>query len=166
AREAAALGGSAAAAGDATLAKEAAAAPFDGGAISPNVVSPDGRSVVRSGVRLKKPTDRPAVKAADIPTPGADREPRSRKLSGDLVLGGAAALGGLQGWFSAGLVGAGAGALLGLGAAWLFQKKDYGGAFGATAGGIVGAALGGPLGGVVGAVLGGLLGHVLGRLFL
>ena len=78
-------------------------------------------------------------------------------------MAGSAALGALQGWFSAGLLGAAAGAGLGLAAAWLFHKKDYGGAFGITAGAIIGTAFGGPIGGLIGAVVGGILGHFLGK---
>lgn len=101
----------------------------------------------------------------DAPPPPAKDEPRS-KLSGGLMMAGAAALGGLQGYLSAGLIGAAAGAGVGLAAAWLFKKKDYGGAFGMTAGAIIGTAFGGPIGGLIGAVVGGIVGHFLGKLFL
>ena len=100
------------------------------------------------------------------PPPAGGTEPGGSKLSSGIMMAGAALLGGMQGWFSAGLLGAAAGAGLGLAAAWLFNKKDYGGAFGVTAGAIIGTALGGPIGGVIGAVVGGLVGHFLGKLFL
>lgn len=117
---------------------------------------------------LTKPTPRATVDPdKDAPPAPKDKKDRAKgDLSTGLMLGGAAALGGLQGFMATGIVGAFAGAGLGLAAAWLFHKKDYGGAFGVTAGAIVGTALGGPIGGLIGAVAGGLLGHFLGKLFL
>ena len=145
-------------------ARDAAGAAFEGGAPGGDAVGADDRTV-KKGIPLK-----PALSVAhagkDAPPPPAEEKPRAGKLSSGLMLGGAALLGGLQGWFAAGLVGAAAGAVLGLGAAWLFHKGDYGGAFGVTAGAIIGTALAGPLGGVVGAVVGGVVGHFLGKLFL
>ncbi|UPT74381.1 MAG: hypothetical protein M0D55_01130 [Elusimicrobiota bacterium] len=103
--------------------------------------------------------------APEPPVAGGDKK-KGSNLSTGLLLGGSAALGGLQGWFAAGALGAVAGAGLGLAAAWLFHKKDYGGAFGVTAGAIIGTALAGPVGGLIGAVVGGVIGHFLGKLFL
>ncbi|PIR15425.1 MAG: hypothetical protein COV48_14430 [Elusimicrobia bacterium CG11_big_fil_rev_8_21_14_0_20_64_6] len=51
-------------------------------------------------------------------------------------------------------------------AAWLFHKREYGAAFGVTAGAVIGTALGGPVGALIGAVAGGVIGHSLGKLFL
>jgi hypothetical protein len=107
----------------------------------------------------------PEERRVEPPMP-VEKKEKSGKLATGLMMGGAAVLGGLQGWLSAGLVGAAAGAGLGLAAAWLFHKKDYGGAFGVTAGAIIGTAFGGPIGGLVGAVVGGVIGHFLGKLFL
>lgn len=153
----------AAAAGDAQ-AKDASAAAFDGGAPSGDEVAADGRSI-KKGIPL-----RPALAAArpgkDSPPPPAKEKGAASGVSTGLILGGAAALGGLQGWFAAGAVGLAAGAALGLGAAWLFHKGDYGGAFGVTAGAIIGTAFGGPIGGLIGAAVGGVVGHFLGKLFL
>ncbi|MBI2385928.1 MAG: hypothetical protein HYV14_07930 [Elusimicrobia bacterium] len=147
--------------GDAA-AREAAGRSFDGNPASETVVA--GRDA-NGSPRLAKaaPIERPAKK--EPPPAGKDANGGSKLTSG-LVMGGAALLGGLQGWFSAGLLGAAAGAGLGLAAAWLFHKKDYGGAFGVTAGAIIGTAFGGPIGGLIGAVVGGVIGHFLGKLFL
>lgn len=86
-------------------------------------------------------------------------------VSTGLVLAGGAALGALQGFLSAGLIGAAAGGVLGFGAAWLYSKGHPAAAFGSTAGGIIGSAIGGPLGGLVGAVVGAGLGYLIGGLF-
>lgn len=163
ARDAAVLSAAGAAAADDTAAKERASYPFDAGAESDTVV--DGRG-----------TKRPAVKLPSMPAPGATPtkvEPPpavERKSEGwlppKLQLGAGAVLGGLQGFFTAGLFGALAGAGMGLAAALLFHQKDYGASFGVTAGAIIGSALGGPIGGIIGAVVGGLIGHFLGKLFL
>jgi hypothetical protein len=160
--DAALLSGSAQQAPDETGAREAAARPFDGGnAADRTVVAP---GVTRGAAPLAKPAA--AGREAKVePPPGVETKPEGGKLTTGLMLGGAALLGGLQGWFSAGLLGAAAGAGLGLAAAWLFHKKDYGGAFGVTAGAIIGTAFGGPIGGLIGAVVGGVIGHFLGKLF-
>jgi len=81
------------------------------------------------------------------------------------IYGGAAVLGGLQGFFTGGPLGALAGAAMGVAGAHFYKKGDYGTAFGMMGGAIVGTALGGPIGGIIGAVVGGLLGHFLGKLF-
>lgn len=162
--DAAAMSQSAAGAGDLGQAKDGAAAAMDGNAASDSAVADDGTRRVKKGLRLSK-AENLKVAGKDAPPPPSKDEPQS-KLSTGLMLGGAAALGGLQGFLAAGLVGAAAGIGVGLGAAWLFHKKDYGGAFGMTAGAIIGTAFGGPIGGLVGAVVGGIVGHFLGKLFL
>lgn len=163
ARDASLLSNGAVESGDLTGAREGAAIPFDGGV-------PSDQTVVAPGVTRKaKPLAKSAAGTRELrtePPPGVEKKPDGGKLSSGLVMGGAALLGGLQGWFSAGLIGAAAGAGLGLAAAWLFHKKDYGGAFGVTAGAIIGTAFGGPIGGLIGAVVGGVIGHFLGKLFL
>ncbi|MDX6768871.1 MAG: hypothetical protein SF051_05015, partial [Elusimicrobiota bacterium] len=105
------------------------------------------------------PRDRPEAP----PEPAG--APASGRLSTGLVLAGGGALGALQGFLSAGLIGAAAGGLLGVGAAWLYTKGHPAAAFGATAGGIIGTALGGPIGGLIGAVVGAGVGFLLGKLF-
>lgn len=165
ARDAAVLSQAAVQASDPAQAKDAAAAAFEGRIPEENAVSDDGRRVVKKGIPLSKPGAFAAFSKSAPPAPGADR-PSEKKLTTGLVMGGAAVLGGLQGFLTAGLLGAAAGAALGLAAAWLFHKRDYGGAFGVTAGAVIGTALGGPLGAVVGAAIGGLIGHFLGKLFL
>ncbi|MFI5346926.1 MAG: hypothetical protein ACHQ51_11185 [Elusimicrobiota bacterium] len=163
--DAAALSQSAADAPDLGQAKDGAAAAIDGSAPNGDAVADDGTRAVKKRLPLGKPMNLTAAGKVSPPAPGAQKEEGS-KLGTGLMLGGAAALGGLQGWFTSGLVGAAAGVGLGLAAAWLFHKKDYGGAFGVTAGAIIGTAIAGPLGGLVGAVVGGLVGHFLGKLFL
>ncbi|MFH2205121.1 MAG: hypothetical protein ABIJ96_18580 [Elusimicrobiota bacterium] len=79
--------------------------------------------------------------------------------------GGAALLGGLQGFFTGGPLGALAGAGMALAGAHFYKKGDYGASFGIVGGAIIGTALGGPIGGLIGAVVGGLLGHFIGGLF-
>ena len=148
--------------GDDAAAREAAGRSFDGNPASETVVAGRDRS---GAARLAKATP-PERTAKKEPPPAGEKEPGGSKLSSGLMMGGAALLGGLQGWFSAGLLGAAAGAGLGLAAAWLFHKKDYGAAFGVTAGAVIGTALGGPIGGLIGAVVGGAIGHLLGKLFL
>ncbi len=148
--------------GDDASVRDGAGRSFDGNAAS--VTSVVGRDS-RGGARLAKAAPAERRAATEPPATGGKHE-GGGKLGTGLMLGGAAALGGLQGWFAAGLVGAAAGAGLGLAAAWLFHKKDYGGAFGVTAGAIIGTAFGGPIGGLVGAVVGGIIGHFLGKLFL
>jgi len=162
--DAAALSQAAAGAETPAQAKDAAAAALDGGPTHGDAVADDGTRRIKKGIPLSKPTNL-TVAGKDAPPPPSKDEPHSRLTAG-LTMAGAALLGGMQGWFSAGLLGAAAGAGLGLAAAWLFHKKDYGGAFGVTAGAIIGTALGGPIGGLIGAVVGGLVGHFLGKLFL
>lgn len=148
--------------GDDASVRERAARPFDGSPESETVVA--GRDRTGAAVLARSsPAERAPKKE---PPPIGEKGARSSKLSTGLMMGGAALLGGMQGWFSAGLLGAAAGAGLGLAAAWLFHKKDYGGAFGVTAGAIIGTAFGGPIGGLIGAVVGGVIGHFLGKLFL
>ncbi|MCR4294221.1 MAG: hypothetical protein NUW21_01705 [Elusimicrobia bacterium] len=147
--------------GDDASVRERAARPFDGSPESQTVVA--GRNRTGTAVLARSsPAERAPRKE---PPPIGGKDAGSSRLSSGLMMGGAALLGGLQGWFSAGLLGAAAGAGLGLAAAWLFHKKDYGGAFGVTAGAIVGTALGGPIGGLIGAVVGGVIGHFLGKIF-
>jgi hypothetical protein len=88
-----------------------------------------------------------------------------KKIPTWAIYGGAAVLGGLQGFFTGGPLGALAGAAMGVAGAYFYKKGDYGTAFGMMGGAIVGTALGGPIGGIIGAVVGGLLGHFLGELF-
>lgn len=162
--DAADLSESASLTGDASASREAAARPFDANRAEDNTVVAPG--VTRKSVRLTKPGPDARRDKTVVPNPVEKKDDGGSKLTSGLVMGGAAALGGLQGWFSAGLLGAAAGAGLGLAAAWLFHKKDYGGAFGVTAGAIIGTAFGGPIGGLIGAVVGGIVGHFLGKLFL
>lgn len=160
AADAAVLSQGAAGTGDETTTREAAARPFDGSRVEDNTVVAPG--ITRRAVSLAKPA--PGSTQAKVKPPlGVET---SSKRTSSIVMGGAAILGGLQGWFAAGLLGAVAGAGLGLAAAWLFHKGDYGGAFGITAGAIIGTAFGGPIGGLIGAMVGGLLGHFLDKLFL
>lgn len=160
--DAAVLSAGAVQAGDETGAREAAARPFDGAAAEDRTVVAPG--VTRGAARLARPT--PGSFSAKVEPPlGVEKKAEGGKLATGLMLGGAALLGGLQGWFSAGLLGAAAGAGLGLAAAWLFHKKDYGASFGVTAGAIIGTAFGGPIGGLIGAAVGGVIGHFLGKLF-
>lgn len=164
-QDAAAMSQAAAGASDRAQAKDGASAAMDGNAPGDSAVADDGTRRVRKGIPLSKPVSL-TVAGKDAPPPPSKDEPKASKLSTGLMLGGAAALGGLQGFLSAGLVGAAAGVGVGLAAAWLFHKKDYGAAFGMTAGAIVGTFLGGPIGGLIGAAVGGLVGHFLGKLFL
>ncbi len=163
ASDAAVFSQGAAAAEDDAAAREAAAQSFDGNPAEENTVVAPGQT--RKAVRLAKPS-RASLEAKAEPPLGVEKHPTGNKLTTGLVLGGAAVIGGLQGWFAAGLLGAVAGAGLGVAAAWLFHKGDYGGAFGVTAGAIIGSAFGGPIGGLIGAVVAGVLGHFLGKLFL
>lgn len=163
--DAAALSQAAAGASDPAQAKDAASAAMDGGAPNDSAVADDGTRRIRRGIPLSRPASL-TVAGKDSPPPPSTKDEGRGKLASGLMMAGAALLGGLQGWFSAGIVGAAAGAGLGLAAAWLFHKKDYGGAFGVTAGAIIGTAFGGPIGGVIGAVVGGIVGHFLGKLFL
>lgn len=146
--------------GDDAAARDSAGRSFDGNPASETVVVGRDRT---GAARLAKAA--PIERSARKEPPPAGESPTGGKLTPGLVMGGAALLGGMQGWFSAGLLGAAAGAGLGLAAAWLFHKKDYGGAFGVTAGAIIGTAFGGPIGGLIGAVVGGVVGHFLGKLF-
>lgn len=163
AAQAAALSTDAAVTGDPAAARDRAAAAFTGTETEPGGAV-DGRGVPTGGrMRLAAPApwerdERPAP-------PGPEAGGMRRGLSTGLVLAGGAALGALQGFLSAGPVGALAGGVLGLGAAWLYTKGQPAAAFGATAGGIIGSFFGGPLGGLVGAGLGAVLGWGLGKLF-
>lgn len=163
ARDAASLSESASLTGDPSASRDAAARPFDANRAEDNTVVAPG--VTRKASPLTKPLPDERRGKAQVPNPVEKKQEEGGKLSTGLMMAGAAALGGLQGWFAAGLLGAAAGAGLGLAAAWLFHKKDYGGAFGVTAGAIIGTAFGGPIGGLIGAVVGGVIGHFLGKLF-
>lgn len=160
--DAAVLSAAGAAAPDENAAKERASEPFDGGAESDTVV--DGRGTTRPAERFSTPTAGALITKVE-PPPAVEKKPGGG-LSTKLQMAGGAIIGGLQGFFTAGLFGAIAGAGLGLAAAWLFHKGDYGASFGVTAGAIIGSALGGPIGAIIGAVLGGLIGHFLGKRFL
>jgi len=105
--------------------------------------------------------------AANVPSP-----PGGKKESGTvggiptwLHYGGAALLGGMQGFLTGGPLGAAAGAAMALAGAHYFKKGDYGASFGIMGGAIIGGAIGGPIGGLIGAAIGGLLGHFIGGLF-
>lgn len=98
------------------------------------------------------------------PGPGKDHT-RKSKISTPLLLGGAGAIGALQGFFSGGAWGAVGGAGIAVAAAWFYSKEDYGAAVGIAVGGIIGAALFPPFGGLVGAVVAGAIGHFIGKLF-
>ncbi|MBI3288635.1 MAG: hypothetical protein HYZ74_03855 [Elusimicrobia bacterium] len=128
-RQAAGLSAAGAGAADDTGAKTAASRPFDGGNEGGSVV--DGRGTTR---RANLVHYTPIEPGTHPEPPAIEKKAESPGISNKLVMAGAAALGGLQGWFSAGLLGATSGAGLGLVAAWLFSKKDYGGAFGVMAG--------------------------------
>jgi len=156
------LSGSAAVTGDNAAARDAAARPFDAN------TSEDGTVVAPGQIRKAAPLAKadPGAREPKVEPPlGVETKPGGSRITSGVIMAGAAALGGLQGWFAAGLLGAAAGAGLGLAAAWLFHKKDYGGAFGVTAGAIIGTAFGGPVGALIGAVVGGVIGHFLGKLF-
>ena len=159
----AALSQAAAGAFDAGQAKDAADAAFNGGTTNGDSI-PDGTNSIKKGIPLTAATIGQSP-GEDVPTPPSEEE-KPKRLSSGLMLAGAAALGGLQGWFTAGAIGLAAGAGMGLAAAWLFHEKDYGGAFGVTAGAIVGAVFGGPIGSLIGAAVGGLVGHFLGKFLL
>jgi hypothetical protein len=163
---AAGLSQSAAGAPTDSAAKDGAAVAIEGGVPNGDAVADDGTRTIRPGAQLSPASPTANASLKNIPPPPSKPATTANKISTGLMLGGAAFLGGLQGWLAAGVAGAAAGAALGLGAAWLFHKGDYGGAFGMTAGAIVGTALGGPLGGLIGAAVGGLAGHFLGKLFL
>lgn len=83
-----------------------------------------------------------------------------------MKIGGAAAAGGLLGFFVAGGPwGAAIGAAAGLAAGYHWSQGDRGGAVQlalTAAGGIVGFAFGGPIGALVGSVVGGMLGFLVG----
>ncbi len=95
----------------------------------------------------------------EIPSPEGEEK---KGLPGWAVYAGAGALGALGG-IGSGLFGMVAGAGFGLGAAYFYQKGDYGAAFGILGGAAIGTALGGPIGGLIGALVGGLIGHFVGN---
>lgn len=148
--------------GSSTRVRELCRSAFEGGEVSSVVVaSSEGGNkpqLTLDSASLKKP------KAKEPEPPAPEKSPIS-KIPKPVIYGAAAGLGGLQGYFSGGLVGALAGAGTGLLAAHLYMQGDVGGAFGVTAGSMLGSVFGGPLGAVVGAVVGGLLGHFIGKLF-
>lgn len=146
-----------------TRVKELCRSAFEGGEVSPVVVaSAHGGSrpnlTIDPGASKKTKTKEPAS------PPAPDKSP-IEKIPKPVIYGAAAGLGGLQGFFSGGMMGALAGAGTGLLAAHLYMKGDVGGAFGVTAGSMLGSIFGGPLGAVVGGVVGGLIGHFIGKLF-
>lgn len=163
AREAAALSRAAAAAPDPAAARARASAAFDGEILPDDPTVSASENQRRKRLRLARAEELKRKPVATPPAPGGET-PKS-KLSNGLILGGGAALGALQGFFSAGLIGAAAGGVLGLGAAWLYTQGHHAAAFGATAGGIIGAAFGGPIGGLIGAVVGAGVGFLIGKLF-
>lgn len=163
AEEAAALSRAAVQTGDSPGARARAAAAFEGELLPDDAATPADKSGPRRRLRLSSARERhPEARTAPPAPVGA---PANKKLSKTLVMAGGGALGALQGFVSAGLVGAAAGGVLGLGAAWLYTHGHHGAAFGATAGGIIGSALGGPIGGLIGAVVGAGLGFLAGKLF-
>jgi hypothetical protein len=160
----ASLGQSAAASQSPAQAKDAADAPFDGRTLNGDSVSDDGTRTIKKGIPLTAAA--PSGLPAKASPPPPDGEKPKGNLPMELEMGGAAVLGGLPGLLAGHLGVALAGAGMGIAAAWLFHKGDYGAAFGVAAGGLIGAAVLGPFGGLIGAAVGGLLGHFLGKLFL
>jgi hypothetical protein len=113
-------------------------------------------------VQENLPADDSARKPKTPPPPQAE----PKKAGGPpawLTYSGAAVLGALGG-LGHGLLGMAAGAGIGLVGAYLFRKKDYGGAFGVMAGSLIGSFLGGPIGGLLGGLIGGLIGHFAQKL--
>ena len=139
---------------------------MDGGSAASEASMVEGREGqgLRHGLAARYP-QLAMMGGGGVPPPNRGPQAAGRKrIPTWAVYGGAAVLGALQGGLAAGLAGALGGAVLGLGAAWLYERGDFGGAFGLTAGGIIGSFLGGPLGGLIGAAIGGLIGHALGKL--
>jgi len=101
--------------------------------------------------------------AKEVPSPKG--EEKKDGLPSWAYYAGAAVLGGLQGFFTGGPLGAAAGAAMGLAGAHMFKKGNYGASFGLMGGALLGAAIGGPVGALLGAAIGGLLGHFVGKLF-
>lgn len=148
-------------------ARTAAGKTMDGASTfsaDPTVEAQDGQGL-RHGL-AGSPMRLATAGGGPVPPPNRGQGAKGRKkIPTWAVYGGAAVLGGLQGFLSAGLAGALGGVVLGLGAAYLYEKGDFGAAFGMTAGGIIGSFLGGPLGALIGGAVGGLIGHFLGKLF-
>jgi hypothetical protein len=152
-------------------ARALAGTTLDGGAIRPPEEIPPSaqRRIAEISTLDPAPPQRAPRPPRDVGPPSA--APVSgpfdlmKRIPPWAVYTGAAVLGGVQGYLSAGLFGAAGGVVLGLGAAALYQRGDPAAAFGWTLGGIVGAALGGPIGALLGAAVGAVAGHFLGALF-
>ncbi len=138
---------------------------FEGGAADGTVYAGDTEYRGTGLIAPKKIADSGAVAVPGPQLPASEEGRSESKFPKWASYAAGAALGGLQGALSYGLVGALGGAAMGLGISYLYAKGDYGGALGASAGSILGGALGGPIGAIAGALLGGLLGHFIGKLF-
>jgi hypothetical protein len=79
------------------------------------------------------------------------------------VIAGSGILSALLGYGSDGWLGGIFWGLLGLSAAYLLFKGDYGGAIGTGLGALAGSFLGGPIGSMIGGVVGGIVGHFIGK---
>ncbi len=130
------------------------------------VVDAPGK-ITRTGIPLRAARLDPARPEGEPPVPSGELKKKSwwdpTAWPASLQYGVAAGAGGLQGFLTAGLAGALAGAGIGLVAAMLLRKGHTGASLGMMAGSAVGMMLGGPLGAVIGAVIGGLLGHFIGK---
>lgn len=102
------------------------------------------------------------VKTDAVPAPG--KKSGSGWTKGDTakVVGGGV-LSGLIGFADDGMMGGIIWGAIGLGAAYLMVKGDYGGALGTAIGSIAGSLLGGPIGSIIGGLVGGIIGHFLGE---
>ncbi len=118
-----------------------------------------------NGLTVKEVASGQAVTVPGPQVPASEEGKKKSRIPKWAHYAAGAALGGLQGALSYGLMGALGGAGIGLGVSYLYAKGDYGAAIGASAGSIVGGFLGGPVGALLGAVVGGLLGHFIGKLF-
>ncbi|MFA6093613.1 MAG: hypothetical protein WCU88_10845 [Elusimicrobiota bacterium] len=129
--------------------------------------SPDGASL--SGVFADGSVrDKSLMLAAASDSPAEKAKPSSgigKKIGKGAVVAGAGTISGLLGAGKEGLLGGLVWGALGLGAAYLMMKGDYGGAIGTGVGGVVGEILGGPLGGIIGGIVGGIIGHFIGKMF-
>lgn len=150
---------------DAAQAKAAADAAAECGAPPENAVDADGRTIRRRKIRYSDAPAGPQTTRVPAP-PSAPAEEKKGFFNGPMGLGLSAGLGALQGWFTHGLKGALAGGVIGLAAAYLFQKGDIGGFAGVSIGAIIGSFLGGPIGALIGAALGGVAGHFIGKALL
>lgn len=99
---------------------------------------------------------------AEVPAPGKKSPGGWTKGDTAKVVGGGL-LSGLIGFADDGMTGGLIWGAIGLGAAYLMVKGDYGGALGTAAGSIAGSLLGGPIGSIIGGLVGGIIGHFLGE---